>query len=131
MAKMTKTALENALRAKTVKTLMELIGENEEVMQVAGNVFAYPTVDEEGNDAWIEITVKVPKGERIPKDEGGGFAGYDGYSMAEFYAQEQNAKVEEAKAKKAKADAKALSKAKKSKTSKPATETEVNEEGGE
>ena len=131
MAKMTKTALENALRAKTVKTLMELIGENEEIMQVAGNIFAYPTVDEEGNDAWIEVTVKVPKGERIPKDEGGGFAGYDGYSMAKFYVQEQNAKSEEAKAKKAKADAKALSKAKKSKTSKPATETEVNEEGGE
>ena len=131
MAKMTKTALENALRAKTVKTLMELIGENEEVMQVAGNVFAYPTVDEEGNDAWIEITVKVPKGERIPKDEGGGFAGYDGYSMAEFYAQEQTAKAEEARAKQAKADAKALSKAKKSKATEPATETEVNEEGGE
>ena len=70
-------------------------------------------------------------GERIPKDEGGGFAGYDGYSMAEFYAQEQTAKAEEVKAKKAKADAKALSKAKKSKASEPATETEVNEEGGE
>lgn len=128
MAKMTKTALENALRAKTVKTLMELIGENEEVMQVAGNIFAYPTVDEEGNDAWIEVTVKVPKGERIAKEDGGGFAGYDGYSLADFYATEKANKEAEAIAKKAKAEAKAQAKVSKAKGKAKVEEVEVEVE---
>lgn len=117
--KKTKTALDNELREKKVAELMELLSEtaNEEVLQVGGNVIAFPTTDEEGNEAWIEVTVKVPKGARLGKGEG--FEGYDGYSMAEFFKAETERKRAEALAKKANADAK---KANQSKSKRKAVE---------
>ena len=100
-----KTALDNELRANKVVELMNLLtASGEETMQVGGNVLAFPTVDGAGNEAWIEITVKVPKGARLGKGEG--FEGYDGYSQAEFYKSEVERKEAEALAKKASADAK-------------------------
>lgn len=104
---MTKTALDNALREKNVVALMALLKESgEEVLRVGGNVIAFPTTDEESNESWIEITIKVPKGERIAKEDGGGFGGYDGYGLAEFYENETQRKAEEAEKKKAAAAAK-------------------------
>ena len=102
---MTKTALDNALRSKYVENLIHNYSEfGEDVQRISGNVIAFPVTDDEGNDAWIEITVKVPKGERIPG--GGGYMGYDGYTLAENYQTESLRKAAEASARKAKADAK-------------------------
>ena len=115
MGTLTRTALDNALREKNVNALIAFLsGNGEEVLKVGGNVIAFPTTDSEGNDAWVEITVKVPKGERLGKGEG--FAGYDGYGLAEFYKEQTEAKATEAAEKKAKAEAKkAAAEAKKNK----------------
>ena len=115
MGTLTKTALNNALREKNVNTLIAILSDNgEEVLKVSGNVIAFPTTDSEGNDAWVEITVKIPKGERLGKGEG--FAGYDGYGLAQFYKEQTESKAAEAAERKAKADKKkALAEAKKNK----------------
>ena len=110
-----RTALDNELRVKSVLDLMALYAaKGEEVMQVGGNVIAFPTVDSDGNEAWVEITVKIPKGERLGKGEG--FSGYDGYEQAGFYKQETERKAQEAASKKAIAESKrAAAEAKKNK----------------
>lgn len=115
MGTLTRTALDNALREKIVNALTTILSDNgEEVLKVGGNVIAFPTTDSEGNDAWVEITVKIPKGERLGKGEG--FAGYDGYGLAEFYKEQTESKAAEAAEKKAKADKKkAAAEAKKNK----------------
>lgn len=114
----TRTALDNELREKSVIDLMEMYSaKDEEILRVGGNVIAFPTVDSDGNEAWVEITVKIPKGERLGKGEG--FGGYDGYEQAEFYKQETERKAQEAAAKKAAAEAKkAAAEAKKAKKGK-------------
>lgn len=114
----TRTALDNELRIKSVTDLMEMYSaKGEEIMQVGGNVIAFPTVDADGNEAWVEITVKIPKGERLGKGEG--FGGYDGYEQAEFYKQEVERKAQEAASKKAIAESKkAAAEAKKAKKGK-------------
>lgn len=113
-----RTALDNELREKSVTDLMEMYSaKGEEILRVGGNVIAFPTVDSDGNEAWVEITVKIPKGERLGKGEG--FGGYDGYEQAEFYKQETERKAQEAAAKKAAAEAKkAAAEAKKAKKGK-------------
>ena len=113
-----RTALDNELREKSVVDLMALYAaKGEEIMRVGGNVIAFPTVDADGNEAWVEITVKIPKGERLGKGEG--FGGYDGYEQAEFYKQETERKAQEAASKKAIADSKkAAAEAKKAKKGK-------------
>jgi len=75
---LTKTALDNFVRESAFETLKQTLTNElgEEVVKVGGNVMAYPTVDKNGNEAWVEITVKVPKGERLSKEDGGGYGGY-------------------------------------------------------
>ena len=112
MAELTPTALEKILRKKYVDVVSEMLkNAGEEVLAISGNVIAFPTVNEACEDAWIEITVKVPKGEKLEV----GYAGYDGYEQAEAYKKAQ-AEIAE---KEAKAKAKKLAalekKAKKSK----------------
>ena len=91
--------LDNELREKILKSLMEFLAEKEEdIMQTNSNECAFPCVDSDGNDKWIQIVVKVPTGGR---DEDG----YDGYSVAESYQlklKEKEEKKKEAEAKKAK-----------------------------
>ena len=76
----TRTALDNELREKSVIDLMEMYSaKGEEILRVGGNVIAFPTVDSDGNEAWVEITVKIPKGERLGKGEG--FAGQGDFEV--------------------------------------------------
>ena len=71
--------LDNELREKILKTVMEFFTEKgEDVMQTNSNECAFPCVDSDGNDKWIQIVVKIPTGGR---DEDG----YDGYGVAESY----------------------------------------------
>ena len=66
--------------------------EGEEVLRVKSNEIAIPTVDEEGNEEFMVITFKVPTGSR---DDG---EAYDGYGVAEQYAQSVAEKEAKAKA---------------------------------
>lgn len=92
-------ALDNALRENYLKILMDIFEKNgEDVQQTNSNEFAFPILDEEGNEKWIQIVVKVPTGGR---DEDG----YDGYGVAESYKmklKEKEEKKKEAEIKKAK-----------------------------
>lgn len=93
-----KKVLADGLRARymeCVRACMEAQGE--EILRTASNEFAFPCVDAEGNEAYVVVTFKVPTGSRDGDP-------YDGYAVAEDYAQH----VAEAEAKaKAQAEAKA------------------------
>ena len=96
MAKKTQTALDNELRAVYIEKVAELFkADGEEVLRTGSSEVAFPVVDSDGNEKFIVVSVKVPKGER--KD---GYVPYDGYSVAEEYEINQREKAE----KKAKAD---------------------------
>lgn len=86
----------NTLRTTTAELLMNFFKDREEDCgMIASNTFNFPVVTEDGEEGWIEVTVKVPKG---TKDEE-----YDGYSRREQYQIEQREKAEKkAKAKEAK-----------------------------
>ena len=97
MAKKTQTALDNELRAVYIEKVAELFkADGEEVLRTGSSEVAFPVVDADGNEKFIVVSVKVPKGER--KD---GYVPYDGYSVAEEYEINQREKAE----KRAKADA--------------------------
>ena len=92
MAK-TKKQLHEGIRQKfmtLVKEHLESLGE--EVLRVKSNEVAIPTLDEDGNEEFIVLTFKVPTGSR---DDG---EAYDGYGIAEQYAEGVIAKEEKAKA---------------------------------
>ena len=96
MAK-TKKALHEGIRNKYLTALTEwLTAQGEDVLRTKSNEIAIPCVDEEGNDEWCVLTIKVPTGSR---DDG---EAYDGYGMAQQYAEHEADKAE--KAKQAKAD---------------------------
>lgn len=96
MAKKTQTALDNELRAMYTEKVVELFtAQDEDVLRTGSSEIAFPVVDSEGNEKFVVISIKVPKGER--KD---GYVPYDGYSVAEEYAINQREKAD----KKAKAD---------------------------
>ena len=65
-----------------------LVEQGEEVLRTKSNEIAIPTLDEEGNDEWCVITFKVPTGSR---DDG---EAYDGYGMAQQFAEAQAEKAE-------------------------------------
>ena len=92
MAK-TKKELHEGIRNKFLGLITDyLASADEEVLRVKSNEIAVPTLDEEGNEEFIVITFKVPTGSR---DDG---EAYDGYGMAEQYAESVVAKQEKAKA---------------------------------
>ena len=91
MAK-SKKQLHEGIRARFMalaKEWLESLGE--EVLKVKSNEFAIPTLDEDGNEEFMVITFKVPTGSR---DDG---EAYDGYAIAEQYAESVVAKAEKAK----------------------------------
>jgi hypothetical protein len=105
MAK-SKKQLHEALRVNFITALSAwLAGNGEEVLRTNSNEVAIPVVDEEGNEEFILVTVKVPTGSRDGDV-------YDGYSMAEDYQMklrqqaEKAAKAEAEKAKKIAKDTK-------------------------
>jgi regulator of protease activity HflC (stomatin/prohibitin superfamily) len=96
MAK-TKKALHEEIRQKFMAMLADYLTEQgEEVLRTKSNEIAIPTLDTEGNDEWCVITFKVPTGSR---DDG---EAYDGYGIAQQFAEHEAEKAE--KAKQAKAD---------------------------
>ena len=90
----TKKQLHEELRIKYLSMIAELLAKaEEEVLSTGSNEIAIPTLDGEGNDEYVVITVKVPTGSRDGD-------AYDGYAMAEEYRIKlANAKEREEKAK--------------------------------
>ena len=85
--------LHEALRNKFLTHFSELLtNEGEEVLRTKSNEISIPALDEEGNEEFVVITFKVPTGSR---DDG---EAYDGYGIAEQYAEKVKANEEKAKA---------------------------------
>ena len=92
MAK-TKKQLHEGIRNKYLALITDYLTEQgEEVLKVKSNEIAIPCLDEEGNEEFIVLTFKVPTGSR---DDG---EAYDGYGVAEQYAEKVKADEERAKA---------------------------------
>lgn len=92
MAK-TKKQLHEGIRNKYLALITEFLTEQgEEVLKVKSNEIAIPCLDEEDNEEFIVLTFKVPTGSR---DDG---EAYDGYGIAEQYAESVAEKEAKAKA---------------------------------
>ena len=103
------------LNDKLREAYLEIIGralsaKDEEVLRVGSNELALPCLDEEGNEKFVVITVKVPTGSRDGD-------AYDGYSMAEDWEIKCRNKAETAK-KKAEEKAKKIERDKKTREKK-------------
>jgi hypothetical protein len=85
-------ATNDALRIQYLNLITELLaGADEEVLRVKSNEIAIPCVDDEGNDSYVVITIKVPVGSRDGDP-------YDGYGEAESYTMSCKQKAEKAAA---------------------------------
>lgn len=97
MAKSEKILNDNLRNGWVERFVAFLKTAGEDVQLTASNTLMFPTLDEDGNDKFVTLTVKVPKGSRDGD-------AYDGYAEAEDYAKhlkEQAEKKAEAEAKKA------------------------------
>lgn len=92
MANTSRTALRTEVRNAYVGKIIEYFNPTEEVLRVASNKIAFPVVDKEGNEDFVEITVKIPTGANKRTEP------YDGYSLAEEYEMNLKAKKEKAEA---------------------------------
>ena len=107
MAKLTRKQLDEEIKQRYLDGIMEHLNVcGEEVLLVKSNEIAIPTVDANGEERWVVITIKVPTGSR-DGDE------YDGYSMAEDYQMKLAEKAQKQAEQEAKA---AKDKAKREKT---------------
>ena len=108
-----KIANANAIRASYVENLLFHLRDycNEDCGMIASNSFNFPIVTDDGEEGWVEIVVKVPKG---TKDEE-----YDGYGRREQYELDLKEKAEKkAEAEKKKAEKIAKDKARREKVKK-------------
>ena len=89
---LSKKQLHEGIRAKFMKAITEyLTAQGEEVLRVKSNEVAIPTLDSEGNEEFLVLTFKVPTGSR---DDG---EAYDGYGVAQQYAESVAEKQAKAK----------------------------------
>ena len=84
---MTKAQLENKLRNECLELLHKTLDHEYgcDVLPVSASEIALPVTDAEGNEKWILIKVSIPRGTR---NGAGGYDPYDGYYIAERYAEE-------------------------------------------
>ena len=86
--------LRDKLKKYYIEELIKwLEGAGEEVLRTGSNEIAFPVTDEEGNEDFVVITVKIPVGANKRTEP------YDGYAMAEDYAIRQREKIEKEKEK--------------------------------
>ena len=75
-----KKQLHEELRQRYMNEFVEYLkSKGEDVLITASQKFAVPCLDLEGNEEYVEITIKVPTGSRDGDP-------YDGYGEAEAYA---------------------------------------------
>lgn len=88
----TKKSLTDSLRARYISLISDFLkGAGEEVLVTASNEIAIPVVDDEQNEEFLVLTFKVPTGSRDGEP-------YDGYIVAQDFADRTKAKAEKAKA---------------------------------
>lgn len=98
--------LQDETRAEWFKKLMEAIAAmGEDVQQVSSNAMGFYTLDGEGNETAVKITVQIPKGSR-DGDEFDPVGEAEDFKRKTAEKAEKAAKDAEAKAKKIKADTK-------------------------
>lgn len=86
-----KRLLDDKIRNKYLKMFGDLLTEKgEEVLITGTNEICIPCVDEEGNDKFLQIVFKVPKGSRDGEP-------FDGYSLAEDFEIKQDLKAQKKK----------------------------------
>ena len=102
---MTKAQLETLLRNKFLAFVSDTISQemDTDVLPVSASELAIPCLDEEGNEKFVLIKISIPRGTR---NGAGGYDPYDGYYMADRYAEERTEKAQK------KADAEAKKQAK-------------------
>ena len=102
---MTKAQLETALRNTYLSFISQTISQEMEtdVLTVSASELAVPCLDDEGNEKFVLIKVSIPRGTR---NGSGGYDPYDGYAVAEDYAEDCKEKAQK------KADAEAKKQAK-------------------
>ena len=106
-----KNTIANEIRTAAIEGMMAYFVEaGEDCGMIASNMFNFPIV-KDGEEGWVEIVVKVPKG---TKDEE-----YDGYARREEYEMKKKEKAEKkAEAEKKKAEKIAKDKARRAKKEK-------------
>ena len=104
--------LNDRLRERYLSIISDVLTEkDEEVLRVGSNEIALPCLDDEGNEKFIVVTIKVPTGSRN-RDESEEDRAYDGYTMQKEYEIKCKNKAESAK-KKAEEKAKKIERDKK------------------
>ena len=86
--KMAKTAkqIKEEIKAKYLEDLIFYFEEgDEDVLRVGSNEIAFPIVDENGDEHFLVVTLKIPTGTRDGDP-------YDGYGLAEDYQMKQEEK---------------------------------------
>lgn len=101
---MTKAQLETKLRNRFLSFITQTISQEMEIdaLPVSASELAVPCLDDEGNETWALVKVSIPRGTRNGE---GGYNPYNGYALAEEYAQdcvEKAQKKADAEAKKQK-----------------------------
>ena len=87
-----KKVLHEEIKARYMSVVCDFLREQgEEVLVTGSNKFAIPVVDSQGNEEFLEVTLKVPTGSRDGDP-------YDGYGEAESYAMKVKEKAEKAEA---------------------------------
>lgn len=101
-----KTELETELKKRFFDVITKALTEQgEEILQIDKATFCIPTLDAEGDEAWVRVKVDIPHGQR------GGDA-FDGYAEKENFLlemrmkAEKNARIAEEKARKIERDKK-------------------------
>ena len=103
----TRKQLDEEIKLRYLEGVVEHLEQTgEEVLRIGSNKVAIPVLDSQNNERWLELTFKVPTGDRDGNE-------YDGYSLKQDYemklaekAEKAKAKAEKAKADKAKREAK-------------------------
>ena len=90
---MTKAQLETKLRNQYLDMISEMVSNQMEIdaLPVSASELAIPCLDEEGNEKFVLIKVSIPRGTR---NGNGGYEPYDGYYIAEVYAEDEKKKAE-------------------------------------
>ena len=90
---MTKAQLETALRNTYLSFISQTISQEMEtdVLPVSASELAVPCLDDEGNEKFVLIKVSIPRGTR---NGSGGYDPYDGYAVAEDYAEDCKEKAQ-------------------------------------
>ncbi len=87
MSKVTETVANNKVRENMVNaTASAFSAAGLEVLRTASNKIAIPSVNENGTEVYVVLTISVPKGSRDGDP-------YDGHAEAEDYAFRQSEKV--------------------------------------